>query len=607
MFRKNNAHLQTVMVSSVDALPEKQQRRLAESWAGTFYRELFSRIDESHFAGLYSDEPSRPNIPVNVLVALEYLKAGRGWSDEEMHDAFLFDVQVRYALGYRNLGEGAFELRTVYNFRARLSDHMQRTGENLLDKAYAAATDAQIAAYGLKTDKLRMDSSQIASNIRQMSRLQLLVEVVQRVHRLLNDEEQARYAADFALYMRGTAGQYTYRVKYGETASHIERVGLLMQKLLAELASAHGEAPVYQLLRRVFHEHFVVEEAALRSKQGRELRADSLQAPDDPEATYREKAGHGYKGYVVNATETCDPSNPFQLIVDVQVDANTTDDSVLLTTALPELVERSEVSEIYTDGGYNSPAVDTALAEHQIIHVQTAIRGGQADSKRLSLKDFAIVTTKSGTPTKLTCPGEQTVTVTSGHKPPWFNVRFDPQQCASCPLYGTHCPAKPGKRDPRPLLRFTKDQVAVAQRRQRSAAARTSGRNLRSAVEATIRSIKLPFNDDQLPVRGRFRVGCMMIGSAAWTNVRRINRYLNTRNQPKAENAVQNSVAPVTTDVQCSLNVFLGLLTQIRPPWTRYFEQPPISQSKASRSSLSLPRPLLSYFGPLPSAQSAVG
>jgi hypothetical protein len=205
MFRKNNAHLQTVMVSSVDALPEKQQRRLAESWAGTFYRELFSRIDESHFAGLYSDEPSRPNIPVNVLVALEYLKAGRGWSDEELHDAFLFDVQVRYALGYRNLGEGAFELRTVYNFRARLSDHMQRTGENLLDKAYAAATDAQIAAYGLKTDKLRMDSSQIASNIRQMSRLQLLVEVVQRVHRLLNDEEQARYAADFVLYMRGTA------------------------------------------------------------------------------------------------------------------------------------------------------------------------------------------------------------------------------------------------------------------------------------------------------------------------------------------------------------------------------------------------------------------
>jgi len=127
MFRRNDLHLQTVMLSSVDALPEKQQRRLDKSWAGTFYRELFSRIDEVPFAVLYSDKASRPNIPVNVLVALEYLKAGRGWSDEEMHDAFLFDLQVRYALGYRNLGEGAFDLRTVYNFRTRLSKLMVRS------------------------------------------------------------------------------------------------------------------------------------------------------------------------------------------------------------------------------------------------------------------------------------------------------------------------------------------------------------------------------------------------------------------------------------------------------------------------------------------------
>lgn len=607
MFRKNNAHLQTVMLSSVDALPEKQQRRLAESWAGTFYRELFSRIDETLFAELYSGKDSRPNIPVNVLVALEYLKAGRGWCDEEMYDAFLFDVQVRYALGYRNLGEGAFDLRTVYNFRTRLSKHMQERGENLLDQAYAAITDAQVAAFGLKTDKLRMDSSQIGSNIRQMSRLQLLVEVVQRVHRLLNDEEQAHYAADFAPYLQGTAGQYTYRVKYGETAPHIERIGLLMQKLLAELAAAHGETSSYQTLRRVFHEHFALEEAAVRPKQGRELRADSLQAPDDWEATYREKAGCGYKGYVVNATETCDSSNPFQLIIDVQVESNTTDDSVLLTTALPELVERSQVSELYTDGGYNSPAVDAALAEHQVVHVQTAIRGGQADSKRLSLKDFAIETTQSGTPARLTCPGGQTVAVSTGQTAEWFNVRFGAEHCASCPFFGTLCPAKPGKRDPRPLLRFTKDEVAVAQRRRRSAVARRSGRNLRSAVEATIRSLKLPFNNDQLPVRGRFRVRCMMIGSAAWTNVRRINRYLNTRDRIKAENGVQNPVEQVTTDVQGVLSAFSSLSSRLRPPRTRFFHQLPTSQSQAPASSLGLPRPLLSHSWPSLGAQSAFG
>ena len=71
-----------------------------------------------------------------------------------------------------------------------------------------------------------------------------------------------------------------------------------MHRLLDELAAAYGETPVYRI-QRVFHEHFVVEATELRTKQGHELCADSLQAPDDPEATYRKKAGQGYKGYVV--------------------------------------------------------------------------------------------------------------------------------------------------------------------------------------------------------------------------------------------------------------------------------------------------------------------
>src|SRR4030067_840312 len=103
MFRQNKRHLQMPMLSSIDILPERQLKRLDESWAGVFYRESFSRIDERPFAVLYSEKDSRPNIPINVLVALEALKAGFNWSDEEMYDAFCFDLQVRYALGYRTL------------------------------------------------------------------------------------------------------------------------------------------------------------------------------------------------------------------------------------------------------------------------------------------------------------------------------------------------------------------------------------------------------------------------------------------------------------------------------------------------------------------------
>lgn len=129
MYRENQQHRQTPLFSDSNQLSRKSRSRLDTSWAGVFYREFFCRLDESPFAALYADAPSRPNIPVNALVGLEALKAGFGWSDEDMHDAFLFDVQVRYALGYRNLGDGEFDLRTVYNFRHRLSEHMRLTGD----------------------------------------------------------------------------------------------------------------------------------------------------------------------------------------------------------------------------------------------------------------------------------------------------------------------------------------------------------------------------------------------------------------------------------------------------------------------------------------------
>src|SRR4030043_1621611 len=194
MFKKNKGHLQPPLLSQVSHLPEQQRLRLEQSWAGVYYREVFSRLDESAFSCLYSDLPSRPNIPVNVLVGLEFMKAGFGWSDEELYDEFLYNVQVRYALGYHQLGVGELDLRTLYYFRQRLSQYMQKEGVNLLDRAFEQITDEQLSQFQLKTGKQRMDSTQIASNIRQHGRLQFLVEVLQRLPRMLNESAQIGYA-----------------------------------------------------------------------------------------------------------------------------------------------------------------------------------------------------------------------------------------------------------------------------------------------------------------------------------------------------------------------------------------------------------------------------
>jgi len=579
MFKENQGHLQPPLFSDLINLSEKARDRLETSWAGVFRREFFNRIDEKPFAVLFSDEPSRPNISVNVLLALESLKSGFHWSDGEMLDAFLFNLQVRYAVGYENVGEGGFDLRTVYNFRRRLCDHMRQTGENLIERAFEQITDEQVAAFQLKTGRLRMDSTQIASNIRRMGRVQLLVEVLQRVHRILNEVDRARYGEAFAPYLKGSSGQYVYHLKGDETGPHLQRIGELMHRLVVELASSYHPHETYQVLHRVFHEQFMVDEelpqprsddeagsdpsgelpadetttdtsgdepsapttgstvewapsekglvdemaaSPVQARRGQDISPASLQSPDDPEATYRKKRQRGYAGYVTNLTETCDADNPFQLIVKVQTEPNLTDDTTLLEAALPELKSRTGVHTLYNDAGFCSPSVDQMLRELGIKQVPTGLRGRMPDPSRTTLADLDIQMDVNGQPLKLVCPHGYAATVVPGRKSGRYIAYWDDEVCPECRFSKRHVGRK---RSPTTSLRFSQTDMDRALRRKSMRGCHQGKKNLRAAVEATIGALKRPLKNDKVPVRGRIRMAQMMIGPAAMINIRRIRRY----------------------------------------------------------------------------------
>jgi hypothetical protein len=534
MFRANDSHLQWGLFDTFQELPEKLRKRLASSWADAFYRQVFCRIDEAPFAVLYADEPSRPNTSINMLMGAEILKAGHGWSDEELYDAIQFNLQVRYALGLRDMTTVPFELRTMYNFRQRVSHHMQATGENLVDQVFVQVTDQQLAALKLKTGQQRMDSVQVASNIRQMSRLHLLVEVVQRVWRMLSEPDQAIYGTLFDPYRQGTAGQYCYRVKNEQVPAHLEEIDHLMHHMVGELEAGYADQPAYQVLQRVFAEHFaLVEEAGektdteqVRVKAGEELSASSLQSPDDWEATYREKHGRGHRGYVANLTETCDPENEVQLITQVQVAPNTQDDEQLAVDALPGLKARTGLDELWTDGGYNGPTAEAAFRENQVEHTPTNVRGGHPVPERLGLDAFEWETNEIGHPVAVTCPGGQRAQVQGGRKRDRFLADFEETRCQTCGLR-EQCPTQSVKRRAKRVLRVQARTVQVAKLRQRVAQTRGRGKNRRAAVESTVRSVTHPFGGQtgKLPVRGQIRMTQVVICSALMVNVRRIWRH----------------------------------------------------------------------------------
>jgi hypothetical protein len=269
-----------------------------------------------------------------------------------------------------------------------------------------------------------------------------------------------------------------------------------------------------------------LEEQTVSPKRNQELSADSLQSVDDLEATFRRKGSKDYKGYVANLSETCDPDNEVQLITKVQVAPNNTNDNSLLLAALPDLKERTGLETLYTDGPYAGPEVDQALRQHQVEQIQTGINGKILDPNKLYLANFEIEQDEQGVPTRITCPQGQTVPVELSRRGASYQADFDPALCLSCPFHlEARCPAQPGKKRASFRLRFTPKQIAVSQRRRKMRQSKQDGKNPRAAIEGTVREVKHPFRAGKLPVRGLFRMTCLMVSSAAMTNVRRIHHY----------------------------------------------------------------------------------
>jgi hypothetical protein len=530
MFRKNHQHQQSGLFETVVHLPEKHRERLDRSWCGAFYRELFCRIDETLFAKLYADEPSRPNTPVHLLVGLEILKSGFGWSDEALYDAFLFNLQVRYALGLRDFSSGNFELRTLYNFRHRLSAHMQETGENLIERVFVQVTDEQLAAYELQTHEQRMDATFVASNIRYMSRLYLLVEVLHRVWRMLNAVDQARLHGLFAPYVERGTGQFCHKVTPDQAPAKIQAVGELMFGLKGEL-TAYRDDPGYQLLLRVFGEHFETmlathtNGATVQTIPAKEIIPASLQAPDDLEATYRTTTQGHHVGYKANAAETCAPENPFQLVTSIQVAPNLADDQDLMAAALPELIERTGLSKLWTDGGFTGEKADRTIAQHKIEQIPTALRGEAGAEDKLAWQDFTWQVDAAHEPVAVTCPGGQSVAV-MGRERPYRSCVFDQATCRQCPLQA-RCPGTLSCHETKRTMWLPLRTIHNALRRQRTRTVQGPGRNRRAAVEALMRCLKHPFGGQRgkLPVRGLIRVSLVMAAAALMINVRRIWRH----------------------------------------------------------------------------------
>jgi len=514
MFKKNTEHLQETLFGFRNDLQKKQQKELDESEESKFYEIIFCNIDEEDFACLYSDIDSRPNAPVNALVSSLILMQKRLYTYEEFFKNLHFNLLTKTALGLQQLDEIPFCPATLFNFQNRLSKHYAKSGENLLEKTFDNLTIDQIKELKIKTDIQRTDSFFAASNIRNYSRLQLLVEVLIRLSRILDDTDAEYFKELLEPFVKNPSANYIYNLRASEVPHHIEKIGAIYYRLYEQLQSKYSDDPVFQIFERVYKEHFKVKNKKIEVKQPDELMSDSLQSPDDIDATFRNKNGKKSKGQSINIFETANPENTINLISDVSVHANNVNEDKVLNERIDTVKEKTpNLDELHHDGAYGSFDNDKKFEELHITPVQTAIKGKtpkvELQIERINENLYIV-----------SCPKQSVISETSRKRE---KACFDSDVCSACPL-ASECPTITAKKSR--VYYFTRADYLKNKRLNQINKIPTQRRKLRSNIEATVAEFTRKMPNKKLKVRGYFKTTIFAYTTAIAINFGRIFRYI---------------------------------------------------------------------------------
>jgi hypothetical protein len=524
MFRENKKY-QVSLFGIVYQLPLGVKKMLDESWAPAFRRLVFDKIDERRYAGLYSDNVSRPNFPVNVWVGLEILKGQFDYTDEELMRQFHFDLLTAYALGQEGLGELTVCIRTLYYNRERLLEYEAMTGRNLLEEEFNSITDDALEQLGVDTKTQRMDSSFVGSFIKKMGRLEIAVKVLQNFYKELPEEEQKRWQPLLAEYLKEEAQHLSFRLKRAEVETHLTKVGEWLFKLHEAYSRDEDLSGLqsYRHVGRVLQEQYLVtkaqEETVIEVKPAKEISASSLQNPADDTATFRRKGDENHQGYVFNVAETCSPVNPVQLLTDVSLYPNVISDESIAVERVPEIKERMDIKEMITDAGFTGEASEKVCDTEGVALIPAEVKGRKLSEDGLSLKDFQFADGKIAA-----CPaGQPPAREIHNEEKERRVIRFSLEQCGNCPMTG-QCPV--AERQKFYSFSFTDQQVVLARRRQ--ALDQEDYREkcrLRPAVEGTVSQFKRRTHNEKLRVRGYQRARNVIIAMAIGINFGRICAY----------------------------------------------------------------------------------
>ena len=505
-------------------LGPKRRKLLDNSWAGLFRTVIYPVLPVEQMAPFFSSNFGRPSKEMYTVQGVLILQQMLDLSDAETVQQLAFNEQWRYALNITSDSDKAIYMcpKTLWNMRKIVTD-------NELDTVlFQNITDHLAKVFAVDTSKQRLDSVHIKSNMKHLGRIGIFVKTIQKFLVDLKRQHLEAFAtidpAVVERYYRDKAVQCFSMVKPSESERTLASVSRDLFQL-AQLFAEHPEVPQlssYQLLQRVLQEHCKIipgpdgQPVEVIPQAARDIPADSLQNPSDPDAAYDGHKGQGYQvqvmeTYVVPQAETEakdkdtdsdrdtapaeDPPAPvLRLITHVEVQPAHESDAHALLPALEATQKRGlGPAEVLADTLYGSD--DNCQAAATLGVEVVAPVSGPPPVGKLSLADFTFAADE----TILTCPQGQTPVKTNGTAK-GFGAAFDSETCRNCP-WQADCPVKPGKT--RHYLHYDAKRLRLARRRAHEPTPAFQERyRYRAGIEGAISTYDRRTGVKRLRVRG---------------------------------------------------------------------------------------------------------
>ena len=525
-------------------IPEETRRIARQAFPkGTLAMEIRDSLGP-----IYSDEPFAHLFPKRGrgaeapwrLALVTVLQTMENLTDRQAAQQVSGRIDWKYALSLP-LEEASFDYSILSEFRQRLIEHHAEA--LVLDPILQLCRERGWLKAG---GKQRTDATHVLASVRALNSLESVGETMRATLNALAETEPEwllehmepewfeRYVHRFELarFPKAETQRRALRLQVGED---VERLLEVMEQ--PETPAAARRVAEVALLRRVFEQHYEVQEGKVRWRDGPAVcNEERVVSPYDADARSSRKRDTVWLGYKVHLTETCDQQEEApHLIVHVETTPSTIQDSEMLVPICQGTRERGLAArEHLVDQGYTSGEALATQREHgtEIIGpvAQAPSWQGRAQTG-YAPEDFEL-----NWQTKVaTCPqGQHSVrwkTTQDRRDKEILVIQFDARHCQGCPVQSLCTHNQEGRRL---TLTPQASQQALIQRREEQQTKEFGQRSgLRAGIEGTISQAIRTMGGRRSRYQGLAKTHLQHVRMAGALNLVRIATHLQRQRQGK--------------------------------------------------------------------------